>query len=128
MLQKAARILYKISEIMELIMAFAVAICIAIAIIRFFPEIANIMHSTDSSSLIHFLEKLFYIIIAIEFLKMLCKPNADTIIEVLIFLEARHMIIGETTSAQDLLSIICIVMLFLLQIFLQRMKVPKKDS
>ena len=68
MLQKAARILYKISEIMELIMAFAVAICIAIAIIRFFPEIANIMHSTDSSSLIHFLEKLFYIIIAIEFL------------------------------------------------------------
>ena len=38
MLQKAARILYKISEIMELIMAFAVAICIAIAIIRFFPE------------------------------------------------------------------------------------------
>ena len=109
-------------------MAFAVAICIAIAIIRFFPEIANIMHSTDSSSLIHFLEKLFYIIIAIEFLKMLCRPNADTIIEVLIFLEARHMIIGETTSAQDLLSIICIVMLFLLQIFLQRMKVPKKDS
>ena len=128
MLQKAARILYKISEIMELIMAFVVAISIAIAIFRFFPEISTLLHSTESSALIHFLEELFYIIIAIEFLKMLCKPNADTIIEVLIFLEARHMIIGETTSAQDLLSIICIVMLFLLQIFLQRMKVPKKDS
>ena len=113
---------------MELIMAFVVAISIAIAIFRFFPEISTLLHSTESSALIHFLEELFYIIIAIEFLKMLCKPNADTIIEVLIFLEARHMIIGETTSAQDLLSIICIVMLFLLQIFLQRMKVPKKDS
>ena len=128
MLKKAAKKLYKISEIMELIMAFVVAISIAIAIFRFFPEISTLLHSTESSALIHFLEELFYIIIAIEFLKMLCKPNADTIIEVLIFLEARHMIIGETTSAQDLLSIICIVMLFLLQIFLQRMKVPKKDS
>jgi len=82
-------------------MAFVVAISIAIAIFRFFPEISTLLHSTESSALIHFLEELFYIIIAIEFLKMLCKPNADTIIEVLIFLEARHMIIGETTSAQD---------------------------
>ena len=113
---------------MELIMAFVVAVSIAIAIFRFFPEISTLLYSTESSALIHFLEELFYIIIAIEFLKMLCKPNADTIIEVLIFLEARHMIIGETTSAQDLLSIINIIMLFLLQLFLQHMKISKKDS
>ncbi len=86
------------------------------------------LHSTDSSALTHFLEEIFYIIIAVEFLKMLCKPKSDTIIEVLIFLEARHMIIGDTTSQQDLLSIISITLLFLLQAFLQSRAARKKKE
>jgi hypothetical protein len=59
---------------------------------------------------------------------MLCKPKSDTIIEVLIFLEARHMIIGDTTSQQDLLSIISITLLFLLQAFLQSRAARKKKE
>lgn len=117
MLKRAAHLLYKISEWMEFVMAVFVAVSIVISFATMIPEISTLWLSTEGSvSLIHFLEEILNIVIAIEFLKMLCKPTSDTIIEVLIFLEARHMIIGETSPMEDLLLVTSIAILFMIQL------------
>ncbi len=59
-----------------------------------------------------FLDAIFEIVISIEFLKMLCQPSADTVLEVLIFLVSRHMIIGDTSAFEDFVSIVSIALFF----------------
>ncbi len=43
---------------------------------------------------------------------MLCQPSEDTVLEVLIFLVARHMIIEHTTVMENFITILSIGVLF----------------
>lgn len=43
---------------------------------------------------------------------MLCQPSGDTVLEVLMFLVARHMILDHTTVIENLITIISIGILF----------------
>lgn len=45
---------------------------------------------------LEFLDAVLGVVIGVEFLKMLCKPNTANIIEALIFVIARHMIVQTT--------------------------------
>lgn len=62
----------------------------------------------DTSSFRGYMDQIFMLVIGIEFLVMLCKPNSENVIEVLIFLVARHMIVGETTPYQDFVSVVSV--------------------
>ena len=57
------------------------------------------------------MEQIFMLVIGVEFLVMLCRPNSENVMEVLIFLVARHMIVGETTSFEDFVSVVSITIL-----------------
>ncbi len=108
--------LYRMCDILELLMGVAVIIGIGIAVIALIPHVGELwLHRGEAGALYEFLEYVFNIVIGIEFMKMLCKPDGDTIIEVLIFLVARHMIIGTTSTLDDLLSIISMGILFLIK-------------
>lgn len=74
-----------------------------------------------------YLDAVFNVVIGIEFLKMLCKPSSANIIEVLIFLIARHMIVQTTTPLEDLLSVVSIGILFFFRRFMLMTK-PDKDQ
>jgi hypothetical protein len=50
---------------------------------------------------------------------MLCRPDADNVLETLIFLVARHMIVTDTTPVQDLVSTISILMLLVMKKIIQ---------
>ena len=58
--------------------------------------------------LLEFLDAVLGVVIGVEFLKMLCKPNTANIIEALIFVIARQMIVQTTTAGEDLVSVISI--------------------
>ena len=79
-----------------------------------------------------YLDEIFVIVIGIEFLQMLCRPNSDNIMEVLIFLVARHMIVTETTAVEDFISVISIILLCVLRRYLhvtrEKMKAEGKVS
>lgn len=66
----------------------------------------------DTSSFRGYMDQIFMLVIGIEFLVMLCKPNSENVIEVLIFLVARHMIVGETTPYQDFVSVVSVAFLY----------------
>lgn len=119
-----------ICDVLEWILAIIVCIGIVITIITFLQEVIPFAAggATPDSFLI-FLGNVFNIVVGVEFLKMLCKPSSDNVIEVLIFLVTRHMIIGTSTSLDDLFSIIGIALLFLVRSYLRKIKArSKKES
>lgn len=119
-MKKFVKSLQNICRVLELIVALFVLGGIVLAImsllkddIKIFQELLN-----DITVFRHYLEKVFIIVIGIEFLEMLCHPNSDNVIQVLIFLVARHMIVETTTPYEDLVSVISVTILFLLRRYL----------
>ena len=115
-IEKAKKLLHNIGELMEMLLAGVMVICILLAIAGFFLEdgvFLSILNKPET--LMTYVERVFTIVIAIEFLQMLSRPNTDNVIEILVFLVARHMIVGENTPVQDLISILGLTILVLRQ-------------
>ena len=114
MLDKIRKGLYIACDIMELVMVLAVICGIVIAVITLGPELRRYWeHRLEMGAFLMYLDAIFDVVIGIEFMKMLCKPSVTNIIEVLVFLIARHMIVQTTTPLENLLSVVSISILFL---------------
>lgn len=120
----------KICEIIELVAAVLVLMAIFISIvgvIKNFEIFQGLLEDTISFK--HYLEEIFVIVIGIEFVGMLCRPDSDHVLEVLIFLVARHTIIGDTTPYEDFVSVISIGFLCILRRYLSTSeKAPKNHE
>lgn len=126
MLRRLKENLYHICNVLELLTAVVVIIGILIAGIGLGGELTSFWAvKGEQGAFFDFLEAIFEIVIGIEFLKMLCQPNVDTVLEVLIFLVSRHMIIGKTSAYEDLISIISIAILFGIKKYIQ---IPTKKG
>ena len=114
--EKVKKLVYNICEFLELLAAGMVGIGIVLAIVGLFLD-GELFHSLlfESKGLIDYVERVFTIVIGIEFLQMLSKPNTDNVIEIIIFLVARHMIVGETTPVQNLISIVSLTIMIILR-------------
>ena len=133
-MKKLINDLQKVCKILELIAAVLVFIGIVLAIIGLFWSDIKVFEELlhDTTAFRHFLEKIFEIVIGIEFLEMLCHANPDNVIHVLNFLVARHMIVGETTPYEDLVSVLSISILIVLRKYMhsngKKTKTPDKDT
>lgn len=108
-----------LGPILEFIMAIIVFIAIICAIVALWePFLHYLEHKHESGAFLEFLGLIFSIVIGIEFFKLLCEPSRDTLLEVLMFVIARHMIIEETSAMENLLSILTIGILFLIDKYL----------
>lgn len=118
---KLEKSIQKICGILELIVAVLVLIGIILALLSFFKDYMifyELLGNTDDFK--NYLDRIFIIVIGIEFLQMLCRPSSDNVIEVIIFLVARHMIVGNTTPCQDFVSVVSITLLCLVRQYLHR--------
>ena len=75
-----------------------------------------------------YLEQIFMLVIGVEFIEMLCRPNSENVIEVLIFLVARHMIVGETSPYHDFVSVISIALLCIVRRCLREDKERSREK
>ena len=131
MLEKVREYVKVACDIIEFIVAILTLVAIVIVTIRAVPSLLGVIATPGTDSLMTFLQEIFVIIIAIEFIKMLCKPNASNVIEVLVFVVSRHMIISESTPLQDLLSIVGVAILLFMDFFIKykiREKYEKKEE
>ena len=117
-----------ICHVLELIVAIFVLIGVVMALISLVPTVGDFWQNRyETDSLMHFLKRASAIVIGVEFMKMLCRPNEDNILETIIFLVARHMIIVTTsTPMEDLISTISIVLLCFMRRYLSVSK--KRES
>ena len=112
-----------LSEWLEHIMAAIVLIAIVIAIASLWEPFKEFLHTRmESGSFLEYMASVFDIVIGIEFFKLLCKPRKDTMLEVLMFVIARHMIIEHTTAVENLLSIIAISILIIVDRYFLKSK------
>lgn len=112
-LHKTRNALFESCNFLELLMALIVLAAVLIACCTLgnsFLIYWNTRYANEA--FLTFVGHVFNILIGIEFLKMLCQPSGDTVLEVLIFLVARHMILDHTTVVENLLTIISIGILF----------------
>lgn len=116
-MKKVVKTLQEICRILELVVAIFVLLGILTAIIGLLKDDIKLFEELlhDMTSFRHYLEKIFVLVIGIEFLEMLCHPNSDNVIRVLIFLVARHMIVGDTSPYEDFVSVLSIAVLFILR-------------
>ena len=115
-MEKIKMILHNACGLLELLMAAIVLVGVVMAILGLVMDgmlFRSILR--DSGGLILYVERIFSIVIGIEFMQMLCRPNTDNVIEIIIFLVARHMIVGETTPVQNLISILSLTVLIILR-------------
>ena len=113
LLHKTRHALFESCDFLELLMALVVLAALLIAcgsLGRSFLNFWNDRHASEA--FLTFVGHVFNILIGIEFLKMLCQPSGDTVLEVLMFLVARHMILDHTTVIENVLTIISIGLLF----------------
>ncbi len=127
--KKVQRIMLRVCDILELLTAVGVGIGIVVAIIALVPGFFEFWENRlEANAFLLFLKDVLNVVIGIEFMKMLCKPSPEHIIEGLIFLMARHMVVGTTTAGEDLLSITGITILFVLSRFMVLTKSGKGKS
>ena len=127
--EKVRHVIQRVCDIIELCIAAAVGVGLAVSLLLFIPEAVGILTSSaDASSFLLFLEELFSFIVGVEFIKMLLHPNAENVIEVLVFLVARHMIIESNSSLDLLLSVISVILLYGCRLVLHRYRMHFRDS
>ena len=119
-MEKMKKYIHVISQALELLAAGLMLVGIVFTVIGIFKNHELFSHLLADTSLFReYMEQIFMLVIGIEFLVMLCRPNSENVMEVLIFLVARHMIVGETTSFEDFVSVVSITSLCVVRRYLR---------
>ncbi len=128
-LAKLKRYVHIICGILDIIAAALVLVGILLNIGSIIGNIGTFEKLLmDTSEFKHYLEQIFMLVIGIEFLEMLCRPSSENVIEVLIFLVARHMIVGDTTPYQDFVSVISVALLCVIRRYLRITEEDRKEK
>jgi len=113
-----SRIIQKLPEIAERIIAGILAIAIIYCCGKFFMTVIAFEEPKPGTYLQEMLKYAFNIVIALEFIRMLVKHSMKTVVEVLIYALARGLIVENDTPIQMLVSIVSIAILLLCRKYL----------
>ena len=115
-MKKIIDTLYRFTHVLELIMGLFVLAAILMEGIAVVQEFGIFWTGRmERDAFMEFLELVLNLVVGVEFLKMLLRPSTDTILEVLMFVIARHMVVKTTTSFEDLLSVLSVAVLLLIR-------------
>ena len=119
-MKKFEAFIQRTCRILELMVAVLVMIGIILALFSFFKDGVIFVELLGNIEIFQqYLDRIFIIVIGIEFLQMLFRPSSDNVIEVIIFLVARHMIVGSTTPYEDFVSVLSIAVLCVVRQYLR---------
>lgn len=107
---KFKKILLKISEYIELVIALILTVALVAAVIGMFANIKDILDGTKV--LIETLEYALTLVVAIEFIKMLVKNTPGSVIEVILFAVARQVIISHSGALENLIGVLGVAVIF----------------
>lgn len=89
------------------------AACIILGLAITFLEVpVHLKELINGGPFLGFLTYMFNIVIGIEILKMFCRHDLDSVVEVLMFAVARQMIIEHTSMLENLMGVLAIAILF----------------
>ncbi|MBQ8041336.1 MAG: hypothetical protein IJ274_15965 [Lachnospiraceae bacterium] len=122
--ERICKRLLKICDVFEIIISILVGLGLIATLVSYIiPGMVVLFDSsTGTEHFLTYLGDIFNIVVGLEFMKMLCKPSSDNVIEVLVFLVSRHIIMGAHSSMDIFLSVVSITILFVLRRLLHIIK------
>ena len=121
---KAQMFIFGTSFYLEVIAAIFIILGI---LITFIDVPFHLQLLVRGGSFMTFLQYMFNVVIGIELLKMFCRHDLDSIIEVILFAVARQVIIEHTSMIDNVLGVIAIAILFVVRKYLFVSALDKKD-
>ena len=110
-IQRAQLFLMKVSSYLEIACALILIVAICIAFIPV-PQNLYSLYLDNGFDLSDFMKKSFDLVIGVELLKMFCRHDIDSIVEVLLFSVARQMVIDHLAIKEALIGCIAVAILF----------------
>ena len=111
--------MFEISYLFELLISVIVGIAILICSVRLIIDtMGSSIYNEGPSALVKVLDGAIILAIGAELIKMLCKHTPETIIEVLAFALAHHLIIGHASALENFITVAAIAALFAVRRFL----------
>ena len=112
-------LIYNVARYTEIVLSIVILIVIALSGLR-------LIHTTAGTSILNmdtdffttFLSQALSLVVGVEFVKMLCRHSAQTVVEVLLFATARQMVVEHLDPTQTLIGIIGIGILFAIRKYL----------
>jgi uncharacterized membrane protein (DUF373 family) len=128
MKEKIQKSINTFCEILEYLIAAIVILALVISAGSYMPVIKDLFTQTgNSEEFLVFLKQIFNYVVGIEIVKLLFKANTENSFEVLIFLVARHMIIGNNSALDMFLSVLSIAILCVIRRLLNTKFKNEKD-
>ncbi len=123
---KMQMVLYRVAMFMEILIGVIIVGALLVSVIGLLHEMEILyVNRLDDHAFGEFLAAAFNVVIGIEFLKMLCRHNLSSVIEVLLFAIARGMVVEHMGPLENLCSVVSIAVLFTIRKFLF---IPGVDS
>lgn len=103
------------STLLEIILSGLVLIGLLFSIVPLLKWMPGLLFDGNEAEIRTFLERSLDIVIGIEFIKMLAKHSPGSVLEVLLYAIARHMIVGHEDAVQNLVSVVAIALIFIIR-------------
>ena len=95
-----------------------VSMLIVVGIILYLCSVPKLMADVSNGGFNEYLSVLFDILIGIELVKLLCRNDLYSMVEILLFAVTRHIIIERLTIVETLIGVVAIAALFAIRKFL----------
>lgn len=103
------------STLLEIVLSGLVLIGLLLTMIPLIKWMPGLLFDGNDVEIRSFLERALDIVIGIEFIKMLAKHSPGSVLEVLLYAIARHMIVGHEDAVQNLVSVVAIALIFIIR-------------
>ena len=99
------------------VLSAIVLVALLLSVVPLLQFLPGLLTHGNSVEVREFLERALDIVIGIEFIKMLAKHSPGSVLEVLLYAIARHMIVGHEDAVQNLVSVGAIALIFIIRKF-----------
>lgn len=103
--------------LLEVILSGIVLVGLLLSIVPLVQWMPGLIVDGNEVEVYEFLTRALDIVIGIEFIKMLAKHSPGSVLEVLLYAIARHMIVGHEDAVQNLVSVVAIALIFIIRRF-----------
>lgn len=121
--------IYHVARCTDIILSVVILAVIALTGIRLVLNVLNVgFFNMDIAFFSEFLSDALSLVVGAEFVKMLCRHSAQTVVEVLVYATARQMVVEHLETWQTLIGVAAIAILFAVRKYLMTGQDEKQDS
>ena len=103
------------ATLLEILLSGLVLIGLLLSMVPLLQWMPGLLFDGNDVEVSTFLQRALDIVIGIEFIKMLAKHSPGSVLEVLLYAIARHMIVGHEDAVQNLVSVGAIALIFIIR-------------